>query len=197
MSMTRFRRTKLAMLMEQHGAACHYCSKTVRLRVSATEYRDNDATLDHKVPQARGGTNADHNLILSCRGCNNAKAARSYEDFLARPYRIHGLKKKRAAKRPAYVPQPAVIEATKRADKVIRGTLAHAIQIGEVTEAGTYKRPVPSDARPPRGRKMSNAEFKRWVAESQRRVTPQMTALETARWLREAAERKGQPWPLA
>lgn len=29
------------------------------------------------------------------------------------------------------------------------------------------------------------------------RVRPKMTALETARWLREQAEKKGKPWPLA
>lgn len=37
--------------------------------------------IDHKVPVCRGGTHADENLWLLCRGCNQVKGDRTVEEF--------------------------------------------------------------------------------------------------------------------
>lgn len=181
MSMTIFRRTAIRHLIEVNGAVCHYCRKVVRLRVSAKDHHADDATIDHKIPKAKGGTNAADNLLLACRACNEAKEDRSYHDFLERPYSLRGLKARRAAKRPRYMPKPEVIEATKQADKMLRWSMAAAIERGELAENGEYRK-APMDLRGPEPRKVS---------------VKRMTALEVARYLRTEAAKRGKPWPLA
>lgn len=37
--------------------------------------------IDHKIPVCRGGTHADENLWLLCRGCNQVKGDRTVEEF--------------------------------------------------------------------------------------------------------------------
>lgn len=38
-------------------------------------------TLDHIVPVSRGGTNALHNLVTACLGCNSAKHTKSLHEY--------------------------------------------------------------------------------------------------------------------
>lgn len=177
MSLSTFRQNKLMALIERNGSLCHYCAKTVKLRASSTQHKMDDATLDHKIPKAAGGTNADENLLLACRECNEAKEDRSYDDFLARPWRLYPRKVKHPLRRPRHMPSAGAINATRKIDKAMRGTLAWAIAIGEVTDYGAYKPRPPANQPQPRGRKM--------------------TAIELAKWLRETHEKKGRPWPLA
>lgn len=40
-------------------------------------------TLDHKLPQARGGTDAIENLAAACLACNNAKGDLTVDEFNA------------------------------------------------------------------------------------------------------------------
>jgi HNH endonuclease len=180
MSMTIFRREAIRRLIDANGAACHYCKKTVRLRVSAQDHHADDATIDHKIPKAKGGTNADDNLLLACRGCNEAKEDRDYEDFLARPYSLRKVKVKTPAKalkkrRSRYTPKPEVIEATKEADKVLRWSMA--VTGATLPRGATLP---PASAPPP-----------------PLRPVPKMTWKELAHHLRHHAKKKGQPWPLA
>lgn len=52
---------------------CEYCHKSVKLE---------DATVDHRTPTSRGGTDDMSNLCMSCATCNEAKGRRTREEFL-------------------------------------------------------------------------------------------------------------------
>lgn len=58
----RVERTRLL----QRRAHCHWCRKPL---TPAT------ATLDHRVPLGRGGTNRRDNLVLACGGCNRDRGS--------------------------------------------------------------------------------------------------------------------------
>ncbi|HTI15450.1 MAG TPA: RNA-guided endonuclease IscB [Dictyobacter sp.] len=58
-------------LLEQWQRRCAYCGKT-----------DIPLEVEHIVPRAKGGTNRISNLTLACQPCNQAKGARTIEDFL-------------------------------------------------------------------------------------------------------------------
>lgn len=57
---------RLAIYMRD-GWRCVYCKKN--LRSVKPKYR----TLDHVTPVARGGSNAETNLVTACKACNDAK----------------------------------------------------------------------------------------------------------------------------
>lgn len=63
--MSEQHRAMRAYVWEHYEGRCCYCTR--RLRRS-------EATVDHFVPQSRGGSNAHHNLRLACWSCNNLKA---------------------------------------------------------------------------------------------------------------------------
>lgn len=48
---------------------CHYCRNGGKL------------TLDHVVPQSRGGADHPTNLVACCRSCNDAKANKSPKEW--------------------------------------------------------------------------------------------------------------------
>lgn len=60
-----------AELMERDKWTCRYCGEAV----TAT-----NATLDHIVPQSRGGLNVPENLTTACLTCNSIKSGRTYEE---------------------------------------------------------------------------------------------------------------------
>ena len=140
MAISLFRRQTIERIVaESGGAICHYCKTECRLSFS-NKFK-NSATIDHKIPKSKGGTNAPENLVLACNGCNNLKGNRSYDDFIANP-------------RPKIVPKPVVTVAAKAsakfakkkvyvhpAYKVVNGTLAAAIERGDVGPNGLYKKP--------------------------------------------------------
>lgn len=51
---------------------CSYCGK---------ELSDKTATLDHKLPLSRGGSNGRANLVLSCQKCNSHKGSMTMSEF--------------------------------------------------------------------------------------------------------------------
>lgn len=53
--------------LDRDGWQCQYCQKPL--------YGD-DATVDHIVAKARGGTDDPDNLISCCRSCNSSKGDR-------------------------------------------------------------------------------------------------------------------------
>lgn len=61
----------IARLLEQQRGLCTYCTAEL------PPYH-----VDHKLPVARGGTNAEHNLHLTCPRCNMRKGALTHEEFL-------------------------------------------------------------------------------------------------------------------
>jgi 5-methylcytosine-specific restriction endonuclease McrA len=52
---------------EDQGGLCWLCEKPIRSR---------DATVDHVVPRAQGGTNARGNLVATHAKCNFAKGSK-------------------------------------------------------------------------------------------------------------------------
>ena len=105
------RRKRAEYLAELSGWACHYCQRELNScqEIASTKraemlyghgmigyygFRelmqgiDPDPkrlpTLDHKLPQSKGGTHEIDNLVLCCRSCNSQKGfSRTYESFLA------------------------------------------------------------------------------------------------------------------
>ena len=60
-------------LLEKWGRQCAYC-----------DAKDVPLQIEHIQPKAQGGSNRTSNLTLACQCCNQKKAARSIEDFLAK-----------------------------------------------------------------------------------------------------------------
>lgn len=65
---------------------CQYCYK---------KFSSSDLTLDHIIPQSRGGKNLYHNLATACKKCNHSKADRTPDEagmvllHKYRPVNIH------------------------------------------------------------------------------------------------------------
>ena len=74
--------TKIA-LRKRDGDDCAYCGQLmVFRRATNREFRDNDATIEHKVPLARGGKHVWSNVVLACRECNLSKNQKTESEFL-------------------------------------------------------------------------------------------------------------------
>ena len=58
-------------LFERDDWTCQYCGDSVTVQ---------NATLDHYIPQCRGGGNGKENLRTCCLMCNAVKSGKSYED---------------------------------------------------------------------------------------------------------------------
>jgi 5-methylcytosine-specific restriction endonuclease McrA len=58
----------------QCDARCYYCKVSLTLET---------ATKEHKTPVCRGGTNNIDNIVPACQSCNQMKAWRTEEEFLA------------------------------------------------------------------------------------------------------------------
>jgi len=58
-------------LFERDKWKCHYCGETVTKE---------NATLDHLIPQYKGGKNTKENLKTSCLMCNSIKSGKTYEE---------------------------------------------------------------------------------------------------------------------
>lgn len=57
-------------VFERDGYACVYCDSPLNL------------TLDHIIPQSRGGSHTPDNLCTACRSCNSSKGARTPEEWM-------------------------------------------------------------------------------------------------------------------
>lgn len=76
-------------------ASCYYCN--ARVIDVATKEHPKAATLDHKQPTSRGGTDADDNTVLACYQCNQAKGDMTEAEFYAyRQERMVGKSKREA-----------------------------------------------------------------------------------------------------
>ncbi len=80
-----FKDTKKRLeLFERDGWACCYCGEKVT--------KDN-ATLDHLIPQYKGGKNTKDNLKTSCLLCNSIKSGKTYEE--ASPYLLKSISERK------------------------------------------------------------------------------------------------------
>ena len=63
---------------------CWFCDKTLQTKTPNIE---NFATLDHLIPQSKGGKKYDvNNVVVSCFECNNKKGSLSLSQFRCTPY---------------------------------------------------------------------------------------------------------------
>lgn len=85
-----YRQGVIERLIERDGDCCAYCPTKVRKNFYTDEFNDDDATVDHVIPKAKGGTNEIGNLALACRRCNHIKGHRDLAEFLADPNRPCG-----------------------------------------------------------------------------------------------------------
>ena len=69
-----FRKAMYELTYELKGRnVCEYCGKT---------FLDEDMTLDHMIPQERGGPTITNNLVPSCRECNSKKSNMTAEQYI-------------------------------------------------------------------------------------------------------------------
>src|SRR4051812_40961775 len=84
----------LRLIGQRDGWTCHYCSKPLyqpdtdhnlwyEILVGGRWVRigPEPATVDHLIPQVRGGTDHTNNLRLACPLCNAGKRDRPYQAF--------------------------------------------------------------------------------------------------------------------
>lgn len=62
-------RKRREAIYARDGGSCVYCGSPEKL------------TLDHVVPQSRGGPHDDENLVTCCKSCNTKKGARTPEEW--------------------------------------------------------------------------------------------------------------------
>ena len=65
------------------GGICSYCGVPVRRLAKGLHGAPDLATLDHVVPRSQGGPLTLGNLVLACRGCNNARGTQDADRFRA------------------------------------------------------------------------------------------------------------------
>lgn len=70
MSPGRISRALRAKVRAEAGDRCGYC-------LSPQQYVLGPLEIEHIIPQAAGGTDAEENLWLACRLCNNYKSAQT------------------------------------------------------------------------------------------------------------------------
>ncbi|MGA2367729.1 MAG: HNH endonuclease [Dehalococcoidia bacterium] len=72
-------------IFERDGWICQYCGDHVK--------HDN-ATLDHFIPQSKGGNNGKENLKTCCLICNSVKSGKTYEE--ASPLILRSIRERKA-----------------------------------------------------------------------------------------------------
>ncbi len=72
-------------IFERDKYICFYCGEQVN---------ENNATLDHLIPQFKGGKHAKDNLKTSCLTCNSIKSGKTYEE--AAPLLLKNIKDRTA-----------------------------------------------------------------------------------------------------
>lgn len=70
---TGMRRSLRARLLNRDGNVCHYCTEEM-VDPKVARNGSKMMTLEHVVPQSRGGSDDISNLVLACSECNNNRA---------------------------------------------------------------------------------------------------------------------------
>lgn len=66
--------TRRERIFVRDGNRCVYCD---------TVFPDEDLSLDHVEPRAKGGDHSDGNLVTCCKVCNTLKAGQAAWSFLS------------------------------------------------------------------------------------------------------------------
>jgi 5-methylcytosine-specific restriction protein A len=61
--------TRLRKEKWHHDPKCHYCKR---------ELEWEETTLDHVIPQSKGGETSEENTVLACERCNKEKGDKVY-----------------------------------------------------------------------------------------------------------------------
>jgi 5-methylcytosine-specific restriction endonuclease McrA len=70
-------------LRKRHGDHCVYCRIELNfVRAKNRVFTKRDATIEHRLPLARGGKHVWENVVLACRTCNMSKGAKTEEEFM-------------------------------------------------------------------------------------------------------------------
>lgn len=62
----------ISEVLRSQNHRCFYCGKVLSNRL---------ATVDHKIPMSRGGTNTRENIVAACSKCNNDKESMTVEEY--------------------------------------------------------------------------------------------------------------------
>lgn len=80
----RERKKKRRQVLFENCPRCSYCGCDVTERPHGKgQRRMSRATIDHVLPESRGGTNDAENVVLACWGCNTVKGCRTPEEWAA------------------------------------------------------------------------------------------------------------------
>lgn len=71
-------------IFERDKWTCFYCGEKINVE---------NATLDHLIPQSKGGQHSKENLKASCLICNSIKSGKTYEE--AAPYLLRSIQERR------------------------------------------------------------------------------------------------------
>jgi 5-methylcytosine-specific restriction endonuclease McrA len=73
-----------AALALRDGTNCFYCSVRLSFPKRSKKRQDQptDATIDHIIPKAHGGSSGRHNIVLACFACNNERGDKDAAEFL-------------------------------------------------------------------------------------------------------------------
>jgi hypothetical protein len=74
-------------IFERDKWICHYCGE---------EVTEKNATLDHLVPQSKGGKHTKDNLKTCCLVCNAIKSGKTYEE--AAPFLLKNIRERKTKK---------------------------------------------------------------------------------------------------
>jgi 5-methylcytosine-specific restriction endonuclease McrA len=58
------RKNRIVKMLEEQNGVCYICGRTMQ---------ENEITVDHVIPRAKGGTDSVQNLKLAHERCNHAK----------------------------------------------------------------------------------------------------------------------------
>lgn len=67
------RRKRKARVFHRDGPWCFYCRRL---------FAYGELTLDHLIPQVRGGSDRTDNLLLACAPCNTRKGSKDVLSFI-------------------------------------------------------------------------------------------------------------------
>lgn len=74
----------LQLLAGRDGAVCAWCSRALDLTVPAPDpTAASTTTVDHVRPTSQKGSRHPNNLVLSCKGCNQTRGDRPFDEWAA------------------------------------------------------------------------------------------------------------------
>ena len=79
------RRRRLLRMVAEQGGNCFYCGHSLDTAVGphTGPFPPLMATIDHLIPNSRGGAHGYINTVVSCHACNHSRGAEQNEKTLA------------------------------------------------------------------------------------------------------------------